>query len=211
MKLIRILLLTLLTIDVFAQSDQRGQNIEELKQLYFGIDNIININGLGIDNPFVTSPEANVTNKNGSCIIRLKLPHREIIHIDIKSVVDKDTVKFKSYELPEKSVPVPSLKVNGIIVKDSVSRQDLLKSKRLDIGFEDEWLNKTFLFELISFDITILDKDFYSNSKNLNKSILYWISQKNVPSFTIKNDLVQGNISETPRVLFESQTFYIKD
>ena len=57
MKLIRILLLTLLTIDVFAQSDQRGQNIEELKQLYFGIDNIININGLGIDNPFATPEE----------------------------------------------------------------------------------------------------------------------------------------------------------
>jgi hypothetical protein len=181
--------------------------------LWFGMNNPLEITDKTVTHPLFKSKEVTVSrDPDGTFIV--KVTNQEsighIIHVELRDSVD--TNKLMTYSLLVKNMPYPVFSIGGKIVHDTISKTELLKSQKIDIGMDDPEFPQMNLFLLQSFDMEVDGQDFHSSSNVLTPSMIYLVTHTLGNKIRIYNDRVIMTASTTNRVaryIYNDKTFIL--
>lgn len=193
-----------------SNESDNSKRMENPTSLYFGMDIPYFIEDTLLQDPLLKSNEASIIKKEKYFVISLKLPHRDIINLDLYDIRNNDTILIKTISLPEKRIPDPKFSISGKLIGDTISKEELLKARKIDVLLGDKWLDNYLNFELKSFDLEVQGKMFHSNSNILTPPMIYWIKDIKSSSIRITNDIVVlKKDDKNPNVIYGDKTFYL--
>lgn len=192
--------LLLLLFSVSAEAQTESKSIKSI--LWFGLEHPVHLmdSTLVLKHPFIKSDDATaIFDKNGTVIVFVTNSKSvgDTIQLDLFDSLPTGIRKISSYNFLVKRTPDPVFSIGGKLIHDTISRSDLLKSKKINVALDDVDFDLNIRFELQSFDLEIDGKVFHSNSNELTNSMIYLITNTKGNTIRIINDkTILSNLSD---------------